>query len=255
MTGASKGIGKTIALALAEAGAWVAVNYNRDGDGARDAVNAIVTGGGEAYAVQADISAPDNVARMFGALKKCFYLPDILINNAGISPVKRLVDYSMEQIAAIVNTNLLGAMYCSKMALPHMIESQWGRIVNISSLHSVSTNMGRIPYAASKGGMNAMTRALAVEYARDGVRINCLIVGCIATERTSGVISDELAVWEARVPMGRWGAGREVADAALYLCSESSSYINGACLTVDGGFTCRFSEPDVPFAEQKMPYE
>ena len=243
VTGASKGIGRAIAIRLAEEGADVAVNYNSDLKGA-EATAAIIKGkGGKCIIIQADVSENENVNRMFNCIRSNLGAVDILVNNAGISPLKSFLDYTEEEIMLTIGTNLLGAIFCAKEALIYMIAKRSGKIINISSVHSVSTEAGRAPYAASKGGMDSFTRALAVEFGNLGIQVNSLVVGAITNERTLKDVAGKMQEWEGYVPAGRWGTCEEIAEAVLFLSGPASNYINGSCIRIDSGQLSQLSAP------------
>lgn len=239
VTGASKGIGGAIAVALAQAGADVAVNYNRDEAGALATVEAVRSAGRLALPLQANVGEPEQVSRMFAWLRENagWRTLDILVNNAGISPAKPFGAFSVAELLEVVAVNLTGAMLCAQEALPGMAQAGYGRIINVSSVHSMANNPGRVPYAASKGGMNAMTRAIAVEFGPRGISANSLVVGAVAVDRTGmdRLPPEQAALWRAAIPTGRWGTPEDIARLAVFLADERSSFINGASIAIDGG--------------------
>ncbi|MDF2667803.1 MAG: short-chain dehydrogenase/reductase [Paenibacillus sp.] len=245
VTGASTGIGKAIALALAAAGADVAVNDRIHNDGLDEVSSSIRFMGRLAASVTADVSDSQQVSRMFAELSDVWGGIDVLVNNAGISPAQPFLTFTSTELLAIIAINLSGAMLCAQQALPHMTAAGWGRIINISSVHSMANDSGRVPYAASKGGMNAMTRALAVEFGPQGICTNSLIVGAIATERTlmSPLTPQQLEAWSQAIPVGRWGTPEEISRMAAYLADPQSGFINGACIAMDGGGLSMASHP------------
>ncbi len=237
VTGSSKGIGKAIALLFGREGADVAINYNTDRRGADEVVAELAGLGRKSFAFGSNVGDYESVVGMFDNVKERWGGIDILVNCAGISPVKPFLEITHEEWREVISTNLEGSAYCTQLALPYMISKGRGWVVNISSVHSQATTPGRVHYAASKGGLEAMTRALAVEYGPSGIYFNAIIVGAVKVERTTATHDDPLnrAVWKRLNPVGRVGEPDEIARAALLLASPDSSFINGATLRADGG--------------------
>jgi NAD(P)-dependent dehydrogenase (short-subunit alcohol dehydrogenase family) len=240
VTGASSGIGRAIAEALAEAGAKVAVNYRAHPDEAQEVVQRIEHQSGQAVAVQADVSDPDAVAEMFSQIDKTWGGIDILVNNAGIDG-PRAVAWEADLAAwrKVMEVNLFGAFYCSQQALKRMIPQGQGVILNISSVHEVIAWSGYSAYAASKAGLGMMTKTLAQEAAQSGVRVVALAPGAIKTPINKEVW-DHPATFEdllAKIALKRLGTPEEVARMALVLVSDVASYVTGRTFYVDGGMT------------------
>jgi 3-oxoacyl-[acyl-carrier protein] reductase len=233
VTGASRGIGAAIALALAEEGWPVGVNYRSDAGGAERVVAEIEDAGGRALALRADVTDPGAADELFGALEESFGPVLVLVNNAGVradalSP--QIEDEAWEQV---LETNLSAAFRTTRRALRGMIRARYGRVVNIASVVGQRANPGQANYAASKAGLIAMTRTVAAEVARRSVTVNAVAPGLVETEMTAG-LGDELL---RAVPARRAGTPEEIAACVRFLASEEASYVNGTTLTVDGGLT------------------
>lgn len=241
VTGGTKGLGRVIADALAEAGADVAISA-RDGEAAgRVAGDIGRSTGRRTLGMSADVSVAsqveDMVARTLDALGRI----DILVNNAGINirgPIEELNESDWD---AVIDTNLKGPWLCCRAAVRQMKARKWGRVINVSSMLGEISMPGRTPYASSKGGLTLMTKTLALEWARDGINVNALCPGPFATEINTPLLNDPAAraQVEANVPLARWGEPVELGPAAVFLASEASSFMTGATLFIDGGYTAR----------------
>ncbi len=232
VTGASRGIGAAIAHALADDGWSVGVNYRQDEAGAEAVVAAIENEGGSAAPVQADVRDPDAAERLFGALETKFGKPVLaLVNNAGVRHDDLGASLWDEEWSDVLNTNLTAAFRLTRRALRPMLRARKGRIVNISSVVGLRANPGQANYAASKAGLVAMTKTIAVEVARRGITVNAVAPGLIETEMTAEL---DVGLLEA-VPARRVGTPQEVAACVRFLASEQAGYVTGAVLTVDGG--------------------
>ena len=231
ITGASRGIGRAIAKAFAADGYHVfAVAKN-----SKDALLSLQEETG-CTPILADVSDPDQVSSLYNTIfQHCDQL-DVLVNNAGISHIGLLQDMSVEEWDAVLNTNLRSAFLCSKLALPSMIRQQEGIILNISSMWGEHGASCEVAYSASKGGLNAFTKALAQEVAPSGIRVNAIACGAIDTDMNRFLSTEERTELEAGIGLGRFGTPEEVADLALYLCSAKSSYLTGQVVTLDGCF-------------------
>lgn len=235
VTGASRGIGKAIAVALGKHGAKVVVNYSRSAEGAEEAVSAIKAAGGEAVAVQADVTDVKAAASLIKAATEAFGRLDILVNNAGTTRDMLLAMMSEDDWDVVIRTNLKSAFNCSKAAVKTMMRQRSGRIINISSVSGVMGNGGQTNYSASKAGLIGFTKALAREVATRNITVNAVAPGFIPTDLTSS-LSDELRNETMKmIPLGRWGTVEEVAHAVAFLASDQAGYITGQTLNVDGG--------------------
>jgi 3-oxoacyl-[acyl-carrier protein] reductase len=232
VTGASRGIGAAIARALADEGMPVGVNYRADAAGAEEVVASIVDGGGRAVALAGDVADPSAPAELFAALEAEFERPVlVLVNNAGISRDDLAPSLGDEEWNAVIETNLNGAFRMTRRALKSMLRARSGRIINISSVVGLRANAGQANYSASKAGLIALTKTVAVEVARRGITCNAVAPGWIDTGMTAEISKDLLAA----VPARRAGTPEDVAACVRFLASEQASYVTGAVLTVDGG--------------------
>jgi len=233
VTGASRGIGRAIALALAAEGATVAVNY-ASSSGAADAVVAEIAGtGGEAIALQADVSKADQVEALFAAVMEKWGRVDVLVNNAGITRDTLLLRMKPEDWQAVIDLNLTGVFLCTRAASKIMLKQKSGRIVNISSVVGLVGNPGQSNYSAAKAGVIGFTKSVAKELAPRGITVNAIAPGFIATDMTHGLDSDGIL---KMIPLGRYGQAEEVAGATRFLAADpAAAYITGQVLNVDGG--------------------
>lgn len=237
VTGGSRGIGRSIALALAAAGHRVAVNYARRADAAEEVVAEIVAAGGEAVAVGADVSDPEAVDNMFGKVNAELGGVEILVNNAGITRDNLLLRMSLEEWEAVLDTNLRSAFLCSKTAVRQMLRSKWGRIVSIASVAGVSGNPGQANYAASKAGLIGFTKTVAKEVGARGITANVVAPGFITTDMTDALSDEVKKASLGAISLGRFGEAAEVAAAVAFLVSEEAGYITGQVIGVDGGIS------------------
>lgn len=233
VTGASRGIGRAIALALAAEGAKVAVNY-ASSSGAADAVVAEIAGtGGEAIALQADVSKADQVDALFNAVIEKWGRVDVLVNNAGITRDTLLLRMKPEDWQAVIDLNLTGVFLCTRAASKIMLKQKSGRIVNISSVVGLMGNPGQANYSAAKAGVIGFTKSVAKELAPRGITVNAIAPGFIATDMTHGLNSEDILKF---IPLGRYGQAEEVAGATRFLAADpAAAYITGQVLNVDGG--------------------
>jgi 3-oxoacyl-[acyl-carrier protein] reductase len=237
VTGASRGIGRATALALAAAGAQVAINYARSEAEARATAERITAAGGEALLVPADVGEPAAIAALFEQLKCEWGGVDILVNNAAVTHDGYLMMLSEHGWDDVLRTNLRGAFLCARHALRAMIAGRWGRIINVISPAGVLGQEGAANYAASKGGLLSMGKSLAREVARYNITVNAVCPGLIETQLIAGMPAAERARFLGQIPLNRFGTPEEVADAIVFLSSERARYITGSTLTVDGGLT------------------
>jgi len=234
VTGASRGIGAAIARALAQEGWPVGVSYRSDDEAANAVVEEITQAGGRAKALRGDVTDPATADALFTALEEEFGPVLVLVNNAGVRADGLAPMIDDDDWNRVVDTNLSAAFRLTRRALRPMIRNRYGRVVNIASIvGAVRGNAGQANYAASKAGLVAMTRTVAAEVARRGVTVNAVAPGLIETDMTEG-IGDNLL---EHVPARRAGTPDEVAECVRFLASDGAAYVNGVCLTVDGGLT------------------
>ncbi len=233
VTGASRGIGKAVALELAAAGATVAVNYANSNAGADAVVAEITAQGGNAYALQADVSQEEEVNALVEAVIKRSGSLDVLVNNAGITRDGLLMRMKTSDWQAVINLNLTGVFLCTRAVTRPMLKQKRGRIVNITSVVGLMGNAGQANYAAAKAGVIGFTRSSAKELASRGITVNAVAPGFIATDMTKDLQAEALL---AAIPLGRYGEVAEVAGAVRFLAADpAAAYITGQVLQVDGG--------------------
>ncbi|MBA3469776.1 MAG: 3-oxoacyl-[acyl-carrier-protein] reductase [Herpetosiphonaceae bacterium] len=238
VTGASRGIGRAIALALGASGAAVVVNYRGSEAAANEVVAQLTQAGGKAIAVQGDVSDAASHDGLIKATTDAFGRLDILINNAGITRDNLLLRMKADDIDAVLNTNLRGVMLLTKAALRPMMKNKWGRIVSMSSIIGLTGNAGQANYAATKAGLLGFTKSVALEMASRNITANAICPGFIETDMTAAAMTDDLrAKALERVPLGRLGTPEDIANAVVFLASDAAAYITGQTLAVDGGWT------------------
>ncbi len=235
VTGASRGIGKAIALKLAADGFAVGVNFASSSAKADEVVAMIKKSGGQAVAVQADVSDADAVAAMFVAVTDELGPITVLVNNAGITDDGLLLRMGVDQWDRVIATNLRSVYLCTKTALRAMIRAKGGRIINISSVSGVSGNPGQANYAASKAGVIGLTKSTAKEVGSRGITVNAVAPGFIATDMTDALGDEVTRAAAEQISLGRLGSPEEVASVVGYLASDEASYITGQTIVVDGG--------------------
>jgi 3-oxoacyl-[acyl-carrier protein] reductase len=235
VTGASRGIGRSIAIALAKAGAHVLVNYRASSDMADETVRECLKYGVRAIAVQADVSRKEEVARLFEACTETLGDPHILVNNAGIGHYGLLSDLSDEEWHRILAVNLTSAFLCIRAALPGMLKRKYGRIINISSIWGIVGGSCETAYSAAKGGLIALTKALAKELGPSGITVNAIAPGAIATDMLGPLTPDEQKALVERTPVGRLGVPDDVSRVALFLALPANSFLTGEVISPHGG--------------------
>jgi 3-oxoacyl-[acyl-carrier protein] reductase len=235
VTGASRGIGRAIAIALAEEGADVAVNYVSSEGPAKEVAEQIRKMGRKAIVVQADVADYPDTFRMAQDILKEFGHLDILINNAGINSDKTFVKMDHASWRRVLAINLDGVFNCTKVLIDQMLQQNWGRVVNITSVIGQIGNFGQANYAASKAGVAAFTKSLAKELASKGVTVNCVAPGFTETEMVDAIPDKVKNKLLDQIPMRRFGKSEEVARSCVFLCSRDGDYITGAELSINGG--------------------
>ncbi len=247
VTGGSSGIGQEIAIKFAEYGADVAINYYSDRESAEDTLEAVESCcnqvrqlGGKDLLIQADVGKKEDVDRMFDKVLDEWGTVDYLINNAGIQIAADSHEMSVDEFTRVINTNTIGAFMCAQRAIQHYLDAdKEGVIINVSSVHQMIPKPRFVGYSVSKGGMQNLTRTLALEYAGRKIRVNGIGPGATITPINRAWIDDpekrEMVV--SHIPMGRAGEAEEMAEATAFLCSDLAAYITGQTLFIDGGLT------------------
>jgi NAD(P)-dependent dehydrogenase (short-subunit alcohol dehydrogenase family) len=241
VTGGARGLGRVMAEALGGAGASVALSA-RDLNLATEVARGVAGSSGQkAIGVAADVTRAEDVRSMVHRVLDTFGRLDILVNNAGINirgPIEQLSELDWDQV---IDTNLKGPWLCCRAVAEPMKRQQWGRVINVSSMLGEISMPGRTPYASSKGGMTLLTKTLALEWAAHRINVNALCPGPFATEINTPLLNDPdiKAAMEAKIPLGRWGDPAELGPAAVFLASEASSFMTGATLFIDGGYTAQ----------------
>jgi len=241
ITGGARGLGRTMAIAFAEAGADVAL-AGRTLDACQASAKEISEATGRKIrAFQADVTVAADVARVAEEVTAACGSIDILVNNAGTNIRGKIAELSEQDWDTVIDTNLKGPFLCSRAIGPQMVARGWGRVINLGSILSVIAIPGRTPYASSKAGIIGLTKVLALEWAGSGVTCNAICPGPFATEMNRQLLNDPVAYQQfiSQIPLGRWGELDEMAGPAVFLASEASSFITGTSLFVDGGWTAR----------------
>lgn len=240
ITGGSRGLGEAMAKALAGAGAKIAL-VARDAKKLEQVRGAIAGSGGTAEIFIADVTREDQVARVRDEVRERFGAAQILINNAGINVRKNLADFTLDEFRSVVDTSLTATFLMCRVFVPEMKGSGYGRILNLTSIMSHVSIPGRTAYSSAKAGLLGLTRALALELAADGITVNGISPGPIATDMNLALMNnpETNAQFLANVPVGRWGRVEEIGALACYLCSEEAGFITGTDILIDGGWTAR----------------
>jgi 3-oxoacyl-[acyl-carrier protein] reductase len=235
VTGASRGIGRAIAISLAEAGADVAVNYAGNEQAAQETADAVRALGRQAITVRADVGDAEQVENMVKQVLDHFGKLDILVNNAGITRDNLLMRMKEEEFDQVINTNLKGVFNCMKAVTRPMMKQRYGRIINISSVVGAVGNPGQTNYVAAKAGVIGMTKSAAKELASRGITVNCVAPGFIETEMTAQLSEDNRNSLLNLIPLGRFGQPEDIARIVRVLASDDASYMTGQTIHVDGG--------------------
>ena len=241
VTGGARGLGRTMAGALAEAGADVAITGRTLAPCEKTASEISAATGRRCRAYRADVTSASDVEQLAAAVESDLGRIDILVNNAGTNirgPIEQLTEADWD---TVVDTNLKGPFLCARAIGPRMVSRGWGRVINLGSVLGVIALAGRAPYASSKAGIINLTRVLALEWAGTGVTANAICPGAFGTEMNRQLLEDPVKYQEfvKRIPMGRWGEPDELAGAVVFLASDASTYVTGSALFVDGGWTAR----------------
>jgi NAD(P)-dependent dehydrogenase (short-subunit alcohol dehydrogenase family) len=241
VTGGARGLGRVMVEALAEAGASVALTARDQDRATKAAAEVSANTGAKTLGISADVALAADIAKMVAATLDGFGRLDILVNNAGINIRHPIEQFPPEEWDQILHTNLTAPWLCCRAVAEPMKRQKWGRIINVSSILGELGMADRTAYCASKGGLTVMTRALALEWAQHGINVNALCPGPFATEINLPLMKDPAvrAAFEQKVPLKRWGEPIELGPAAVFLASEASSFMTGATLFIDGGFTAQ----------------
>jgi len=237
VTGASRGIGRAVALALAAEGRPIAINYRSGADEAKETLAMVEEIGGRGICVQADVTDSEQIDRCFSEVEKELGAVTVLVNNAGVRADGLALSMTDEMWDRVIRTNLFGTFACSRRALRGMLRTRWGRIVNVSSIAGIQGSPGQANYSAAKAGVVGFTRTLAREVAAKNITVNAVAPGLVTTELTETLGEKRLAEITSHVPQGRPGTPEEVAGAVRWLCGEEAGYMTGSVLTLDGGMS------------------
>ena len=237
VTGGGRGIGRAIAVRLANEGANVAIIYRSNDAAAEEAAEEVRAAGAQCEIFQGDVATPEDVAALFEGVGEALGRVEILVNNAGLTRDNLMMRMKESEFDEVLRTNLKGTYLCTRAALRPMIRARWGRIVNISSVVGLVGNAGQANYAASKAGIIGFTKSVAREVAQRGITANVVAPGYVETELTQSLTDDIKDQIKSQVPAGRFAEAEEVAGVVAFLAGEDAGYITGQTLAVDGGMT------------------
>ena len=235
VTGASRGIGRAIAVALAKAGADVAINYAGNEDAAKQTEELCAAYGVNTLVIKADVANAEECKTMIDCVKEHFGKIDILVNNAGITKDKLMIGMTEVDFMDVINTNLKGSFLCMQMVSKLMLKQRYGRIINLSSVVGLHGNAGQVNYAASKAGVIGMTKSAAKELASRNITVNAVAPGMIETDMTAVIPEKAKEAMMAGIPAARAGKPEEIAEVVAFLASDKAAYITGQVISVDGG--------------------
>lgn len=236
VTGASGGIGSAIVKRFASVGMKVIIHYANHLEAANETARHCLKSASDVLTVRADLRFEEEVIRMKEKLENNGMKPDILVNNAAISHYGLLMDTTVDEWDLVMDTNLKSAFLCSKVFMPHMINQKFGRIINVSSVWGITGSSCEVVYSASKGGMNAFTKALAKELAPSGVTVNAVAPGAVDTDMMNQFDHDEKTMMQSDIPAGRFGKPEEIASLVYFIALPESGYITGQIISPNGGW-------------------
>jgi 3-oxoacyl-[acyl-carrier protein] reductase len=237
VTGGGRGIGRAVAVRLAEEGANLAISYRSNDEAAEETAERVREAGVKCELFKGDVASPEGVEALFKGVSDAFGRVDILVNNAGITRDNLMMRMKEEEFDEVLRTNLKGTYLCTRAALRPMIRARWGRIVNVSSVVGLVGNAGQANYAASKAGIIGFTKSVAREVAQRGITVNAVAPGYVETELTGSLPENVKDQIRGQVPMGRFGEPEEVAEVVAFLAGETAGYVTGQTIAVDGGMT------------------
>jgi 3-oxoacyl-[acyl-carrier protein] reductase len=237
VTGGGRGIGRAVAVRLANEGANVAISYRSNGTAAEEVAREVRATGAECEIFKGDVASPEDVDALFKGVGEAFGPVEILINNAGLTRDNLMMRMKESEFDEVLSTNLKGTYLCTRAALRPMIRARWGRIINVSSVVGLVGNAGQANYAASKAGIIGFTKSVSREVAQRGITANVVAPGYVETELTSSLSEEVKDRIKGQVPAGRFAEAEEVAEVVAFLAGEGAGYITGQTVAVDGGMT------------------
>ncbi|HIW33234.1 MAG TPA: SDR family oxidoreductase [Candidatus Paenibacillus intestinavium] len=236
ITGGSRGIGAAIAKRFAKEGYQIVIHYLNSHEQANETARECMALGAKVVTISADLSSKEQLQRMKEKLDSMNVLPDIIVNNGGISHYGMLMDVTEEQWDYVMNVNLKGMFLCTQLFMPHMIANKYGRVINVSSVWGMTGAACEVLYSTTKGGMNAFTKALAKELAPSGITVNAVAPGVVETDMMKNFNIEEKEALEQEIPIGRFGSTEEIASLVYFLSLPESSYITGQIISPNGGW-------------------